>query len=57
MKTKYYCDHCGKELDWNKDYIDYDISYFVDNDVDICKECLDEYIEYTKNFIKAGEQK
>ena len=50
-ETKYYCDHCGKELDWNKDYIDYDISYFVDNDVDICKECLDEYIEYTKNFI------
>ena len=54
-KTKYYCDHCGKELDWNKDYIDYDISSLIEN-VDICKECLDEYIEYTKNFLKAGEQ-
>ena len=55
-ETKYYCDHCGKELDWNKDYIDYDISPFIAYDVDACKECVDEYVKYTKNFFKAGEK-
>ena len=55
MKTKYYCDHCGKELDWNKDYIDYDISSLIEN-VDICKECVDEYMEHLRTFFKEGEQ-
>lgn len=55
MKTKYYCDHCGKELDRNKDYIDYDISSLIEN-VDICKECVDEYMEHLRTFFKEGEQ-
>lgn len=50
-KTKVYCDHCDKELDIMKDYIETEInlycSYF---NTDLCSDCYDELNKIVKEF-------
>ena len=55
-KTTIHCDHCGKELDEMKDFVEQDVGFYKDNIVDLCNDCfvgLDKLIyEYCK---KGGE--
>ena len=51
-KHIYYCDHCGKELDINKDYINRELE-LVDEfiHVDLCTECYEELKRIMLNYI------
>ena len=43
---KFYCNHCGKELDPVEDHIDYDIDVEeLSYAVDLCAECKDKLVE------------
>ncbi len=43
---RFYCNHCGKELDPVDDYIDYDIDFDeLSYAVDLCTECKDALVE------------
>ena len=47
------CDHCGKELTEEPDYVDYDIVLEeVEYSCDLCAECLDEILDYLDSHIK-----
>lgn len=50
--VKYVCDRCGKELD--KLYRKC-IAYSDDNSADLCKECIEELLNWMKN--KPAEDK
>lgn len=42
-KMVYTCDHCGKQMDEMKDFVDMDIDNFIDFfKVDLCSECFHE---------------
>lgn len=43
---KFYCNHCGKELDDWQDYVDYDIDFDdLSYTVDLCTECKEKLVE------------
>ena len=50
MKT--YCDHCGKELDWHKDYTDLALEFEVRPhlDIDLCNACMDKLYRNVVRF-------
>ena len=51
--VKDFCDHCGKELDNMRDYVDVDIEFshiFVN--ADLCTDCFDELNEIVLKFCK-----
>lgn len=51
-ETKYLCDHCGKELNLQKDYDDIGIevsgTYIA---ADLCSDCKEGLVALIKNFI------
>lgn len=58
IKTKRYCDHCGKELDKMKDYDDTLITIsYKEAGVDLCSECFDELCDTVIDFCKPGGAK
>lgn len=43
---KFYCNHCGKQLDPVQDYIDYDIEFEeLSYVVDLCEGCMEALVE------------
>ena len=43
---KFYCNHCGKELNEMYDYVDYDIDFDeLSYTVDLCTECKEKLVE------------
>ena len=51
---KWYCDHCGKELDNIKDYIDTDINTAYDHTTqDLCQDCVKKLWEIIGEFCSA----
>lgn len=51
VKTTRYCDHCGKEIDTMKDYLDTEIIVCYSwCDVDLCGDCYDKLKHIVKQF-------
>lgn len=49
------CDHCGKELDEMKDYVDYELdTLFHVTKTDLCNECAENLDTMIKNYIKLA---
>lgn len=57
MKRVYTCDHCGKELDEMKDYIDITIDDLDDYiEADLCSDCYHELSDIvSQHFIKKND--
>ena len=57
---KFYCNHCGKQLNTAQDYVDYDIDFEnFSYTVDLCSECMDvlvEKIDTTLTRYSRGEE-
>ncbi len=52
-ETKFYCDHCGKELDAADDYTEIEIQInYGGFDADLCKECVQELKKIARIFCK-----
>ena len=52
--TKDYCDHCGKELDYMKDYGETEIIALHLFKADLCAECIEELDRIVFAFCKKG---
>ena len=54
---KDYCDHCGKELDYMKDYGETEIVAKTAFSADLCVECIEELENIVRKFCgrKGGE--
>lgn len=56
-ETKYFCDHCEKELNLLKDYddigIDIGSSYIA---ADLCSECTNELTNIIRDFCSANKK-
>ena len=51
-KTIITCDHCGKELDEMKDYVDMEIDDFINwYEVDLCDECFHELDGIVRQYV------
>lgn len=55
---KYYCDHCGKEINDKTDYSDIilDIGY-DDISTDLCQSCIQDLTEIVREFCSAQKDK
>lgn len=53
----YKCDHCGKELDEMKDYIDTETMIDKYLNFDLCKDCYVELGNLIKEFIGRDIEK
>ena len=57
-EIKYYCDHCGKEIDYLNDYTRLHIKMnHVDIETDLCGDCFLELEESIKCFCTQVERK
>lgn len=52
--SKIYCDHCGKELDPERDFNNIEISNKIT--ADLCFECLYKLYNLVCNFCEKKEQ-
>lgn len=51
IKTKVYCDHCGKELDGMHDYADVEIDTAIGFvKTDLCRDCIYELDQMIEKF-------
>lgn len=56
--NKWYCDHCGKELDNMNDYIDTEIDTPYDLlSTDLCQDCVKKLWEVIGEFCSTQENK
>ena len=69
LETKYYCDHCGREIDINdkgivcNGYLDIQINFENNNKVltlmnscDLCCLCTDTLFKMIKNYVKEDKK-
>ena len=58
-QNKYFCNHCGTELNLKSDYIDLVIeigsnhTYGKYLDTNLCKNCVDELFQIVKDFCSS----
>lgn len=54
---KYKCDHCGKSLDEDRDYIDSEIDMGICRvDADLCEECAEELKKMITSFLNTEKE-
>ena len=56
-KTTTYCDHCGKELDTMKDYVDVELDLYEIIEADLCADCIEQLKKMAKDFCSYGERR
>lgn len=53
QKTEYFCDHCGKLLNEEEDYLNAEIT--IGNELyveaDLCEDCITKLSDYAAKFI------
>ena len=54
-EIKWYCDHCGKQIKPITDYVGEELGILVNEEVDLCTECVEEFDKIVLNFCKKGE--
>ena len=48
----FYCNHCGKKLSYDSEYLDYDIDFEeLSYSVDLCVECKEKLVEEVDEVI------
>lgn len=53
-QIKYFCDHCGKELNSSTDYTDVGLDlYTKEIRADLCEHCFDGLTNYIETFCKG----
>ena len=57
---KYYCDHCGKEINSKDDYVDYaiterfwDLGPLAKTSCDLCSDCKEEMCRELSAVVKS----
>ena len=51
-KSEYYCDHCGKRLNADKDRIETAVGFEGDEvDADLCRDCSEELRRLIDEFV------
>lgn len=51
-EIKFYCDHCGKQIDSKSDYIGEEIGIGEYKQVDLCADCVKEFDRMVLSFCK-----
>ena len=55
-RTTITCDHCGKELDEVRDYVDTEVEMLNWFKADLCKNCAETLASYVFNFCGKKEK-
>lgn len=53
-EIEHHCDHCGKKLDNERDYVNAHIEFIDVDDMDLCRDCARELDKLIHTFLKRG---